>query len=304
MKSNSARVDSGRRGDPHAASTPELLLSGIVPELLGNECRPRSWSTQGEAGLERRPPNRFYGASSATCGSPVRSSTFSVMSQPAGTPPRSSSIYSKSGGIAVGVSGSPDSQLSRAQPRVATTSAGGSHPVMARGQIIAPQVRPRPLSSSGMRKQALSLMKSLVALGAQQQDTPPTSPSPAAVVAVIEPVKDALSVSPAESATDSVTVAGGSVGKAVDSASSHRTDTSSRRGSCQSMTASDTDAAASLLKNPRQRQGSKTGALVGVRPASDEQLLCIDGSKVTKPTHGIATESLDQQLQQHELPKQ
>ncbi|KAJ2489727.1 hypothetical protein IWW37_003784 [Coemansia sp. RSA 2050] len=302
MKSNSARVGSGKRADPHAASTPELLLSGIIPELLGSECRPRSWSAQSEAGLERRPPNRLHGASSATCGSPGRSGTFSGISQPTGTPPRSSSIYPKNGGCAVGVGGSPDSQFSPAQPRVATMSAGGSHPVMARGQIIAPQVRSRPLSSSGMRKQALSMMKPLVALGAQQ-DTAPTSPGPAAVDTVVEPVKDTQSVSPAESAADSVTVAVGNVSTAVDSSSSHRTDTSSRRGSCQSTTASDTDAAASLLRNPRQRQGSKTGALVGVRQASDEQLLYIDDSEITKPTNGIATPSSGQQQQQQELPK-
>ncbi|KAJ2349610.1 hypothetical protein GGH92_002486, partial [Coemansia sp. RSA 2673] len=71
MSSNSAHAGGGRRADPYAASTPELLLSDIVPELLGSECRPRSWSTQSEAGLERRPPNRLHGPG-ATCGSPGR----------------------------------------------------------------------------------------------------------------------------------------------------------------------------------------------------------------------------------------
>ncbi|KAJ2438446.1 hypothetical protein GGI03_009019, partial [Coemansia sp. RSA 2337] len=307
MSSNSAHAGGGRRADPYAASTPELLLSDIVPELLGSECRPRSWSTQSEAGLERRPPNRLRGPG-ATCGSPGRSSTFSGMSLPVATHTKAASIYSKSGGSAGSVCGSPDSQALRVQPRVATTSAGSSRPVMARGQIIAPQVRPRPPSSSGMRKQALSMMKPLVTLEAQK-DAAPTNPSPEAIDAVVEPAKDTMSASPAESATASVTaaVAVGNASTAVDSASSHRTSASSRRGSCQSTTASDTDAAVDLLKNPRQRLSSKAGAVVGVHSVPNELSPHTEDSKaVAKRTGEIASQSLDLQRpqQQEELPTQ
>ncbi|KAJ2061238.1 hypothetical protein GGI17_003187 [Coemansia sp. S146] len=307
MNSNSAHAGGGRRADPFAASTPELILSDIVPELLGSECRPRSWSTQSEAGLERRPPNRLYGPG-VTCSSPGRSSTFSGASLPAVTHPRPASIYSKSAGSAGSVCGSPDSLVSRVQPRVATTSAGGSHPVMARGQILAPQARPRPLSSSGMRKQALSMMKPLVTLGAQQ-DAASANPSPVAIDTVVEPVKDSMSVSPAESATALATAAvgNGNASTAIDSASSRRTSTSSRRGSCQSTTASDTDAAVGLLKNPRQRLSSKAGAVVGVLSAPKELPPHTKDSKVAKHADEIASQDLDQQQpqqQEDESPKQ
>ncbi|KAJ1879513.1 hypothetical protein LPJ71_010722, partial [Coemansia sp. S17] len=161
-----------------------------------------------------------------------------------------------------------------------------------------------------MRKQALSMMKPLVTLEAQK-DAAPTNPSPEAIDAVVEPAKDTMSASPAESATASVTaaVAVGNASTAIDSASSHRTSTStsSRRGSCQSTTASDTDAAVDLLKNPRQRLSSKAGAIVGVHSVPNEPPPHTEDSKaVAKRTGEIASQSLDLQRpqQQEELPTQ
>ncbi|KAJ2811813.1 hypothetical protein FBU31_007705, partial [Coemansia sp. 'formosensis'] len=168
---------------------------------------------------------------------------------------------------------------------------------MARGQIIAPQVRPpRPLSSSGMRKQALSMMKPLVTLSTQQDSAP--------VDTAVEPTKDALSVSPAESATSSTSVVVGNVSTAVDSASSNTTSISSRRGSCQSTTASDTDAVVGLLKNPRQRLSSKAGAVVGVLSARKERLAHTEDSTTAKHVDEITNQSTDQHTQQQEPPKQ
>ncbi|KAJ2891115.1 hypothetical protein IWW38_003760, partial [Coemansia aciculifera] len=256
--------------NPHTVSTPELLSDVVVPELVG---RTRSWSTQSEAGLERRPPNRLH-KPGAACSSLGRSSTFSEAPLPVSTGERApytrggssgkqrpASIYSKSG--SGGSVGSPDGQALRVQPQVATTSAGGSHPVMARGQIIAPQIKPRPQSSSGllpptaatMRKQALSMMKPLVLNGAQSDGTFPSAA--AAAEASPELAKDNPSL--------------GNASTTVDSASSHCTSSSSRRGSCNSATASDTDATAGLLNNPRQRLGSKAGAVVGAVLAPNEQ---------------------------------
>ncbi|KAJ2746307.1 hypothetical protein GGI20_001429 [Coemansia sp. BCRC 34301] len=285
MSASSSRSSAGAGGgrtNPHTASTPELLLSGVLPELLEHECRPRSWSTRSEAGLERRPPNRQHSPSVAG-GSPGRSSTFSgiPLAQPRAVPmserasytgssvQRASSIYSKGGGSAASMHGSPDGQVSRIQPRVATMSAGSSHPVMARGQIIAPQTKPHspglpPAAAIATRKQALSMMKPL-ALQRAEKEAAPVAHSPVAAEANSEPA------SPAESATASAAVAPGNASTAVDSASSHHTSASSRRGSCNSATASDTDGAVSLLKNPRQRASSKAGPAVGTVSALGRQ---------------------------------
>ncbi|KAJ2513476.1 hypothetical protein H4217_006324 [Coemansia sp. RSA 1939] len=178
--------------DSQTASSPELA-SQVVSELLQFDSRPRSWSACSDRSTGSHGGGTPRNARTlATFPGPVRKSAIRSL-RPASIMSSGRSSIGASIGASIGsdISGS---LLTASQPRVATTFAGDSHQVEARGKIytqshaVSSETKPGAVQSS--RRQTLDMIKPLAALNAAGSEN-----DVVASVDKVEGASDAMSLS-------------------------------------------------------------------------------------------------------------